>query len=138
PPPEALIDVDDPQLMTPGNMMAKINAQLGAQGKGHVEISEAGIVLIANVVFHSMAARYREVLSAIATITGKKLRRLYIVGGGSQNRLLNRLTADRTGLQVVLGSVESTTVGNFAIQLAALEQGGHGSRGAEQERIARW
>lgn len=138
PPPEALIDVDDPQLMTPGNMIAKINAQLGAQGKSHVEISEAGILLIANVVFHSMAARYAEVLSAIETITGKKLRRLYIVGGGSQNPLLNRLTADRTGLEVVLGSVESTTVGNFAIQLAALEQGSQDSRGAEQERIARW
>ncbi len=56
-------------------------------------------------------------------VTGKRLRRLYIVGGGSRNTLLNRLTQEATGLEVRCGFVESTTIGNFAIQLAAGEKG---------------
>ena len=76
---------------------------------------------MANTILHSLAARYAEVLRDIAVITGKPLRRLYIVGGGSKNLLLNRLTAERTGLEVITGSPESATLGNFAIQLAAPE-----------------
>jgi rhamnulokinase len=121
PKPAALIDVDDPQLMTQGNMPQKINAQLARRGLAIFSSDDSAIPAIANTIFHSMAERYAEVLSSIAAITGKKLRRLFIVGGGSQNTLLNRLTAERTGLEIVLGSVESTTIGNFAIQLAALE-----------------
>jgi rhamnulokinase len=42
------------------------------------------------------------------------------VGGGSRNLLLNQLTAKSTGLEVTIGPAECTTIGNFAIQLAAL------------------
>jgi rhamnulokinase len=60
-------------------------------------------------------------MNSLAHITGKKLRRIYIVGGGSRNTLLNRLTEAATGLEVRCGAVESATIGNFAVQLAALE-----------------
>ena len=69
----------------------------------------------------------------LARITGKKFRRIYIVGGGSRNSLLNRLTANATGLEVRCGAVESSTVGNFAIQLAALEK-----TGADAAAVAHW
>ena len=49
------------------------------------------------------------------------MKQLYIVGGGSKNDLLNRLTAQAAKLEVLTGSTESTTIGNFAIQLASLE-----------------
>ena len=75
----------------------------------------------ASLIFHSLAARYAKVLDRVAAITGKRLKRLFIVGGGSQNRFLNRLTAEATGLEVHRGSPESSTVGNFAVQLAVLE-----------------
>ncbi len=138
PQPGTLINVDEPQLMTPGNITAKINAQLMEKGRPALPVSEAGIPVIANLIFHSMAARYAEVLSAIRSITGKTLRRLYIVGGGSQNALLNRLTAERTGLEIVPGAVESTTIGNFAIQLAASHDEPDTSGGASAETVARW
>jgi rhamnulokinase len=35
--------------------------------------------------------------------------------------LLNQLTARCCGLEVILGSTESATLGNFAVQLAALD-----------------
>jgi len=52
--------------------------------------------------------------------------------------LLNRLTAQHTGLEVILGSTESTTIGNFAIQMAALERAGNASVGVTAESVAKW
>jgi len=141
PAPEHLIDVDQPALMLPGNTIHKINTQLERAGVQPFSSTDASAIpKIANLIFHSLAARYAEVLSSIQQVTGKQLRRLFIVGGGSQNHFLNRLTAARTGLQVLLGSVESTTIGNFAIQLAALEnaQSGNAGTGVSAQSIARF
>jgi len=138
PPPKFLIDVDDPQLMLPGDTLNKINEQLQRQGGTPLAADPIGVPAIANLVFHSLAARYAEVLSAIAKITGKKLRRLFIVGGGNQNTLLNRLTAERAGIEVVLGSTESTTIGNFAVQLAVLQGDCTPSTGVSANSVARW
>ena len=85
-----------------------------------------------------MAKRYAEVLGLIQKITGKKLTRIYIVGGGSQNRFLNQLTAQRTGLEVTVGATESTTIGNFAIQMAAKDKDWKASTGVSAESVAKW
>ena len=45
-----------------------------------------------------------------------------MVGGGSQNEYLNALTSKATGLPVKRCSVESATLGNFALQWARIEQ----------------
>jgi sugar (pentulose or hexulose) kinase len=47
-----------------------------------------------------------------------------MIGGATRNRLLIRLTGQRTGLPVEIGECESATTGNFAIQLAASEARG--------------
>jgi len=124
--------------MLPGDTLNKINEQLRRQGGTPLAADPIGVPAIANLVFHSLAARYAEVLSAIAKITGKKLRRLFIVGGGNQNTLLNRLTAERAGIEVVLGSTESTTIGNFAVQLAVLQGDCTPSTGVSANSVARW
>ena len=54
----------------------------------------------ASLIFHSLAARYATVLRDAARLTGKRFRRLAIVGGGSLNCFLNQLTAEATGLKV--------------------------------------
>jgi rhamnulokinase len=138
PAPAALIDVDDPQLMVPGNTIGKINEQLGRRGRPKFGFDDTAIPSLASTIFHSMAARYAEVLSSVGKITGRKLKRLFIVGGGSQNALLNRLTAESTGLEIILGSVESTTIGNFAIQMAAFENQGNPSGGVSADSVAKW
>jgi rhamnulokinase len=138
PEPAVLIDIDDPQLMVPGQTIEKINAQLEALGQTRFALDPTSMVSLANLIFHSMAARYAEVLAWIGKITGKKLRRLFIVGGGSQNTLLNRLTAQRTGLEIIRGSAESTTIGNCAVQMAALEDGGNVSMGVTANSVAKW
>src|SRR5258708_10912928 len=120
--PRTLIDIDDPQLILPGHTIDKINSQLVSLGRPALAADRASLPPLVNIIFHSMAARYAEVLSAISRITGKKLSRLFIVGGGSQNALLNQITGQRTGLEIILGSPESTTLGNFAVQMTALKQ----------------
>jgi len=121
PAPSHLIDVDAPELMVPGNAIEKINAQLTAAGVRPLVADSIDAPAIANLIFHSLADRYAKVVRAIELTAKKKLRRVFIVGGGNKNQLLNRLTREKSGLDVVLGSSESTTIGNFAIQLAALD-----------------
>jgi rhamnulokinase len=85
------------------------------------------------LILHSLAQRYAVVLRKIEAITGKTFRRIYVVGGGSRNQLLNRLTAEATGLQVIAGCAESSTLGNFAIQMSVEEDGC-----ATREAVGRW
>ena len=138
PAPDYLIDVDDLPLTLPGDMLGKINGQLRRAGRPIFSGEKRDIPLIANMIFHSMAQRYTEVLGSIAQITGKKLKRLFIVGGGSKNSLLNRLTAGKTGLEILLGSPESTTLGNFATQMTVLRGSWNETTGAEASAVGRW
>jgi rhamnulokinase len=116
----ALIDVDDPQLIAPGRMPERIAAQLESAGIPAKPFLSSPPAMI-HLILHSLAARYAAVIKQMGTLTAKKFRRLYIVGGGSRNRLLNRLTQEATQLELVRGAQESSTVGNLSIQLAALE-----------------
>jgi rhamnulokinase len=53
-------------------------------------------------------------------VTGKRIHTLHIVGGGTQNRLLNQIAADATGRVVKAGPVEATAMGNALLQAIAL------------------
>jgi rhamnulokinase len=138
PAPDFLIDVDDLPLTLPGDMLGKINGQLRRAGHRPFTSENGDIPLIANTIFHSMAERYAEVLECIAAITAKRLKRLFIVGGGSKNTLLNRLTAERTGLEVLLGSTESTSLGSLAIQMAVLQGSWNDTTGVAASAVAQW
>ena len=121
PPPPVLLEVDDPDLLLMGEMPRRINRQLAARGAAPLDESPEGAPAFVSLILYSLASRYAEVLSRVSQHTGKKLRRIFVVGGGSRNTLLNRLTAESTGLEVCCGSAESSTLGNFAVQLATLE-----------------
>jgi rhamnulokinase len=133
PAPADLLIVDEPDLLLPGDMPSRINRQLQQRGLRIYDPAAAGAPAMVNLIMHSLAARYREILHSVANLTGKTLHKVYIVGGGSQNALLNRLTAEATGLEVRTGSVESSTVGNFAVQLATLE-----NKVADRAAVAHW
>ena len=113
-PPDQVFDVDQEDLMLPGDVPGRINEQ--RRQAGLAPITEAPA--LTSLILHSLAARYAEVFRDVVEVTGKPLRRISIVGGGSRNGLLNRLTQQATGLEVHCGYVESATVGNFAVQLA--------------------
>jgi rhamnulokinase len=136
--PRQVIDVDDPDLLLPGDMPARINAQLNRMGQPAISAGPGMAASITNLILHSLAARYAAVLENAASITGKTLRRIYVVGGGSKNTVLNRLTAEATGLEVLTGSTESATIGNFAIQLAALDGNHTQGTGVSAGAVAEW
>ena len=138
PAPAVLLDIDDPDLLLPGDMPERINHQLRRRGFAPLASGPASAPAYANLIFHSLAERYAQVLRSAAAVAGKKFNRLFIVGGGSRNRALNRLTSERAGLPVELGSPESATIGNFAVQLAALECGSWSSPEVPREAIAHW
>ena len=133
PAPNALLDLDDPELLLPGNMLEKLNIQLS-----HQDIRIQGVVEVANLILHSLANRYAEVIDDIRIATEKEIKTLYIVGGGSKNTLLNRLTSERTGLQVITGAAESSTVGNFAVQLATHDSDYREGEGVSYAAITKW
>lgn len=111
----SLIDPDDNLFINPPDMVEAINEyciktrQRIPKTKGEYSRS----------ILESLALRYKVVLEKIEKISQKKINKLYIVGGGSQNWLLNQLTADATGKQVVAGPVEATALGNIIIQAIA-------------------
>jgi rhamnulokinase len=123
-PREYVLDVDDPDLMLQGHMPERINAQLRRRGLTELSVDVKDAAEMASFLFYSLAARYAHVLHSVAEITGKRFRRLYLMGGGSQNEFLNRLTAEATGLEVLRAGTECSTLGNFAVQLATLEKMG--------------
>jgi rhamnulokinase len=120
--PPYTLDVDDPDLLLSGRMPQRINAQLHRRNLPELSTHPADAPAMAAFLFHSLAARYAQVLASVSAITGKPLRRLHIMGGGSQNTFLNRLTAEATGLEVYRVGTECSTIGNFAVQLATLER----------------
>ncbi len=136
--PEYLLDVDEAGLLLPGDMPARINALLKRSGHPPIPDGAGMAPAMANLIFHSLADRYAAVLRDATSITGRDLKRLYVVGGGSKNTLLNRLTARATGLEVLPGSAESTTVGNFAIQLTALDGDYADGVGVSASAVAKW
>jgi rhamnulokinase len=133
PSPRGLLDVDHPALLLPGNLASLINGQLSEQGISAIPEDAASLPAFASFIFHSLARRYGDVLRDVARLTGRQLERIYVVGGGSLNPFLNRLTAEATGLPLSCGVVESSTIGNFAVQLAALEGASHA-----RDRIRHW
>ncbi len=70
-------------------------------------------------IFESLALKYKSAVGKLASITGKKIERMHVVGGGAQNEMLNRFTADALGIPVVAGPVEATVIGNIMTQAMA-------------------
>ncbi len=117
-PADQTFDVDQEDLMLPGDVAGRINQQRRQARLAPLSEAPQDAPAFASLILHSLAARYAEVFRDLMKVTGKQLRQIYIVGGGSRNMLLNRLTQEATGLKVHCGYVESATIGNFALQLA--------------------
>lgn len=136
--PHGLLDVDEDDLLLAGRMPERINAQRRRRGYEALDESPENAPAFASLIFHSLASRYAKVLERIEFHSGKRFKRLFIVGGASQNEFLNRLTSEATGLEVFRGAAESSTVGNFAVQLAALEGSRDAVTGVFAEQVSAW
>jgi rhamnulokinase len=113
--PSATVDVNHEMFVSPGNMPERIK-QFCRETNQQVPETDAEIV---RVIFDSMVAKYVESIAELESITGNPIQRIHIVGGGSQNQLLNQLIANATELEVFAGPVEATAIGNLVIQARA-------------------
>ncbi|MCR4439117.1 MAG: rhamnulokinase family protein [bacterium] len=126
-----LVDPDDASFLNPPDMPAAIRDFALKTGQQPPQ-SKGGFV---RCVLESLALKYRFLVERLRFITGVQPEVLHIVGGGSQNELLNQFTADATGLPVLAGPVEATALGNIAVQ--AIATGQLASLAEARELIAR-
>ncbi len=112
----ALINPTDPRFLAPENMVATIQSYCRETDQT-VPTDQGAIV---RCVLESLALAYRQVAEQIDRLTGRTHRLIHIIGGGSQNQLLNQFTANATGRTVLAGPVEATAIGNILVQAIAM------------------
>ena len=112
---DSRLDVTDEEFLAPGDMPARIQTHCARRGST-VPRSRAEIV---RCILDSLADAYASSVSGFEEVTGTKIERINVVGGGSQNALLAQLTANTTGIEVLTGPVEATALGNLITQAGA-------------------
>jgi rhamnulokinase len=113
---QSVVDPDYPDFLKPGDMPARI--------RGFCEMTDQPVPqskgAAVRCALESLALKYRWVLERLEEILGRRLEPIHIVGGGTQNWLLNQFAADATGRRVVTGPIEATAAGNVITQAMAL------------------
>jgi rhamnulokinase len=108
----SIVNPDAPEFLNPDDMPRAIQAYCARNG---IPVPQSHGAMI-RCCLESLALRYRTVIDTLRQLTGRDITTIRIVGGGSQNQLLNRFTADACNLPVVAGPVEATALGNVLIQ----------------------
>ncbi len=116
PPFVSLINPDDPRFLSPDDMPKKIAEFCGETGQP-VPASHGAYM---RCIYESLALFYRVVVRRLERLTGKKIERLHIVGGGSKDAMLNQCTANALKIPVIVGPTECTALGNILVQAIAL------------------
>lgn len=111
-----VVNVADNRFLAPRSMTAEVSAALREAGQPE----PADTAQLLRCVLHSLAVGYARDIRALEELTGKAFTAVHIVGGGSQNTVLNQWTADETGLPVYAGPAEGTALGNVIAQMIAL------------------
>ena len=111
----SLVNPDDPSFLKPPCMPTAIRDF--CRRTGQPEPASDGAMI--RCALESLALKYRDVLEQIESLTGETSEVIHVVGGGSQNGLLNQFTADACGRPVIAGPVEATVLGNVLVQARA-------------------
>ena len=107
------VDVDNDRFLAPASMIEEVKQACADSGQQVPETT--GEVM--QTVYRSLAEDYKRAKVDLERITGKTFTSINIVGGGSQDMYLNRMTSDVTGLPVYAGPTEGTALGNLLVQM---------------------
>lgn len=110
---DSVIDVDSPVFQNPISMEDAIRKYCG-EHLLQVPKTQGEFV---RCVLQSLAARYKKGIDSLNILLDRPVSRLQIIGGGSQNKFLNRLTEEAIGIPVGAGPVEATAMGNITTQM---------------------
>ena len=110
-----MIDPDDPSFAHPQSMTAAIKAYCVRTGQVAPQTHSEFV----RTIFESLALKYRVVLEMLRSVAPFGIEILHVIGGGSQNALLNQFTANALGIPVQSGPSEATAIGNIMMQAQA-------------------
>ena len=111
----SIVNLNDPRFLNPPDMPKTIQ-EFCRETKQPVPKTDGELIRCA---YESLALKYREVLGSLEELTGESIEVIHIVGGGSQNRMLNQLAADACQRPVITGPIEATAMGNLLTQVRA-------------------
>lgn len=111
----SIIDPDAACFANPASMTAAIREYCRATGQEEPETHAE----YCRCIFRSLALRYRQVVEMLEGMSPFPIRKLHVIGGGSQNRYLMQYAADCLDMPVICGPVEGTALGNVLMQLKA-------------------
>ncbi|MGC4808683.1 rhamnulokinase [Micromonospora sp. DT233] len=112
----AVVDLDDPAFLPPGDMPARLADACRRAGEP-VPATPAATV---RCILDSLALAHHRAVAQAQRLTGRHVDAVHVVGGGARNALLCQLTADACALPVLAGPIEATALGNVLVQARAL------------------
>ncbi len=128
---DSVVDVNDSSFLAPESMIGALQAYCEKTGQDKPE-TECELLYC---VYNSLAACYQKTVKEIEDITGRSYSRIHIVGGGCQDKFLNRMLAEKTGKQVYAGPIEGTAIGNIMAQM--LRDGSYKDLSEARQNIAK-
>ncbi len=113
---QSFIDPNDQLFAAPEDMPLKIQEYCRRTSQPVPET----VGQIMRTIYQSLACEFAMALDKISKLTGYSYSKVHMIGGGTKDKLLCRLTAEATGLPAVAGPVEATALGNGICSLVAL------------------
>ena len=113
---KCFIDPSDDSFMAPKDMPQAVKDYCLKTGQAVPETKGE----IVRCIVESLALTYRKAIENLEKIIGRPINTINMVGGGIQDRMLCKFTAEATGRKVVAGPIEGTAIGNLLIQAYAL------------------
>ena len=108
----SIVNPDDPRFAAPANMVQAIDDYLRETGQP-LPKNDAQYI---SCIYHSLAARYKEVVEMLQGFAPFSIEKLHVIGGGSANDTMSQWTANAIGRPVVAGPMEATAIGNVMLQ----------------------
>ncbi len=112
---KCFIDPDAPEFVPRGNIPQRVREYCERTGQ-YVPRTVGEIM---RCIYESLAMKYRQTFKKISECTGKNYSFIHVIGGGTKDTLLCRLTANACNCPVKAGPIEATVLGNIAVQLIA-------------------
>ena len=110
-----LVNPNDPEFFTPGDMPQRIRDFCRKSGQGD-DMSDAEVV---RAIYDSLALYTAGKLAGLEKLLDVKYAAFNIVGGGTKDGFLMQLISDAMNIPVIAGPVEATATGNILSQAIA-------------------
>ena len=108
-----VFDVNDKEFSLPENMDKKIKAWFESRNLDTPK-SEGDLYRSA---YRSMAMGYKKAIDDLEKCEKRSFNKIYIVGGGANNKIVNEFTKEFTGKEVIAMPIEATAIGNLKSQM---------------------